>query len=513
MTARRLGGVIPGTGDGIGGSGDRRGPDLHRRPARLRPRRHRRRPGRRHRRGVEPGPHRRAGGRRSPTSRASTRSQNLPVGEYTLRFELPGFTTVRRESLRVEVGRTIQVDIGMEVGTLEQAVTVTGEAPVVDAANAGFSTNFTQALLQNIPTARQSYFDVVTFAPAVRINQVPNDSRFIIFGSSSDQNQFQYDGVDISAVSNGGVWDFPSPDIMQEVQVKAIGASAEFHSFQGGVVNIVTKSGSNDFRGMLSAYVIPGDWVANNTPNEQFPYTVHYNQQGTIELGGRDQARPPVVLRHPPGQPRGHDRRRRRPEPRARRRRVLQAVPQGHRALLPERQPVGGLEQQHVLLRRHRQPHGAAQHPDRGARPQPGRLQPVHPDARQRHPARGPRRRHLHPRQLHALLERLRDARPHRPGHRRQLGERAERQQAVPQPHHHRRVDRPFHLRVRARLPRLQDRRPDRVMPTSAPSRPESAASATPISMAPRTARPTTTRRPPAAASGPGARTSRTPGR
>jgi outer membrane receptor protein involved in Fe transport len=212
---------------------------------------------------------------------------NLPVGEYTLRFEISGFTTVQRENLRVEVGRTIQVDIGMDVGALEQAVTVTGEAPVVDAANAGFSTNFTQELLQNIPTARQSYFDVVTFAPAVRINQVPNDSRFIIFGSSSDQNQFQYDGVDISAVSNGGVWDFPSPDIMQEVQVKAIGASAEFHSFQGGVVNIVTKSGSNDYRGMLSAYVIPGDWVANNTPNEQYPYTVHYNQQGTFELGGR----------------------------------------------------------------------------------------------------------------------------------------------------------------------------------------------------------------------------------
>jgi outer membrane receptor protein involved in Fe transport len=212
---------------------------------------------------------------------------NLPIGQYTLRFEISGFSTVQRESLRVEVGRTIQVDIGMDVGAVEQAITVTGEAPVVDAANAGFSTNFTQALLQNIPTARQSYFDVVTFAPAVRINQVPNDSRFIIFGSSSDQNQFQYDGVDISAVSNGGVWDFPSPDIMQEVQVKAIGASAEFHSFQGGVVNIVTKSGSNDYRGMLSAYVIPGDWVANNTPNEQFPYTVHYNQQGTFELGGR----------------------------------------------------------------------------------------------------------------------------------------------------------------------------------------------------------------------------------
>lgn len=212
--------------------------------------------------------------------------QNLPIGEYALTFSIQGFTTVRREKIRVEVGRTIQVDVSLQLGSLAQEVTVTGESPVVDAVNAGFSTNFNRALLDDIPTARQSYFDVVTYAPAVKINQVPNDSRFIIFGSSSDQNQFQYDGVDISAVSNGGVWDFPSPDIMQEVQVKAIGASAEYHSFQGGVVNIVTKSGSNSFRGLASAYVIPGKWVGNNTPNEQFPYRIHYNQQATFELGG-----------------------------------------------------------------------------------------------------------------------------------------------------------------------------------------------------------------------------------
>ncbi|MGH9385574.1 MAG: TonB-dependent receptor domain-containing protein [Vicinamibacterales bacterium] len=212
--------------------------------------------------------------------------QNLPIGEYALTFTMQGFSTVRRENVRVEVGRTIQVDVSLQLGAVAQEVLVTGESPVVDTANAGFSTNFNRALLENIPTARQSYFDIVTFAPAVRINQVPNDSRFIIFGSSSDQNQFQYDGVDISAVSNGGVWDFPSPDIMQEVQVKAIGASAEYHSFQGGVVNIVTKSGSNEFRGMGSAYVIPGKWVGNNTPNERFPHKIHYNQQATFELGG-----------------------------------------------------------------------------------------------------------------------------------------------------------------------------------------------------------------------------------
>ena len=187
----------------------------------------------------------------------------------------------------MEVGRTIQVDTQLKLGNLEQSITVTGESPVVDAVNAGMTTNFNSELLQSVPTARQSYFDVITYAPSVRINAVPNDSRFVIMGSSSDQNSFQYDGVDVSAVSNGGVWDFPSPDIMQEVEVKTTGASAEYFNFQGGVVNIVTKSGGNTFRGSPRVYNIPHAWVGNNTPNEQFPTTCISATRRRLKSAGR----------------------------------------------------------------------------------------------------------------------------------------------------------------------------------------------------------------------------------
>lgn len=214
------------------------------------------------------------------------RLENLPVGQYTVTFSLQGFTTVKREDIRVEVGRTVQADLQLQLGNVEQSITVSGESPVVDAVHAGITTNFNSELLVNVPTARQSYFDVITYAPSVRINAVPNDSRFVIMGSSSDQNSFQYDGVDISAVSNGGVWDFPSPDMMQEVEVKTTGASAEYFNFQGGVVNIVTKSGSNNLRGIWSGYTIPPALVGNNTPNEKFPYNVHFSYQTTFELGG-----------------------------------------------------------------------------------------------------------------------------------------------------------------------------------------------------------------------------------
>jgi outer membrane receptor protein involved in Fe transport len=214
------------------------------------------------------------------------RFENLPPGEYTVVYSLQGFTGVRREGLRVEVGRTIQADVALKVGNVEQSITVTGESPVVDALHAGITSNFNKDWLQSVPTARQSYFDVVTYAPSVKINQVPNDSRFVIFGSSSDQNSFQYEGVEISAVSNGGVWDFPSPDMMQEVEVKAVGVSAEYSNFQGGVVNIVLKSGGNQFHGIESVYWIPPAWVGNNTPGEPFPYHIDYSYQATGELGG-----------------------------------------------------------------------------------------------------------------------------------------------------------------------------------------------------------------------------------
>ena len=213
---------------------------------------------------------------------------------------------------------------------------------------------------------------------------------------------------------------------------------------------------------MLSAYVIPGDWVGNNTPNEQFPYTVHYNQQGVIELGG-------AIKRD---------------------RLWFYGIFPGNRSATtgvgvdPSLERAGGVSYKPFS----RPPRAssrtatcrwagtttcsaAAPRPAarRRSTPRPWSTAttrsstPGHPDARQRHPDRGPRRRHLHPRQLHALLERLRDPRPHRSGDRRQLGERAERQQAVPQPHDHRRRDRPFHVRLRTRLPRLLDRRSDRV--------------------------------------------------
>jgi outer membrane receptor protein involved in Fe transport len=217
------------------------------------------------------------------------RFDNLSIGTYTVTFTLQGFTSLRREDVRVEVSRAIELPVVLAVGAVEQSVTVTGDSPVIDTVHAGYSTSFGQALLENIPTARTSWFDTIGFAPAVKTNQVAgNSATFVMYGTSSEQNSYQVNGVEVSSAS-GVVWDFPNPDYFQEVAVVGIGASAEYTGFQGGVVNIVTKSGSNQLRGVGSFYFSNDALVASNgypNPSLPYPYYVDYQYDAGIQIGG-----------------------------------------------------------------------------------------------------------------------------------------------------------------------------------------------------------------------------------
>jgi len=196
------------------------------------------------------------------------RFENLPIGVYTVSFTLQGFTSLKREGIRIEVGRSLELPATLAVGAVEQSITVTGDAPVVDAIHSGYTSNFNQQLLENVPSTRTSWFDVVTAAPAVRADPVSaNSATFLLYGSSGDQNSYQNDGVEVAAPSGGTVWSFPNPDTIQEVQVVGVGASAEYSGFQGGVVNIVTKSGSNKMSGSASYFYGGNQLTGNNTPD------------------------------------------------------------------------------------------------------------------------------------------------------------------------------------------------------------------------------------------------------
>src|SRR5262252_8083016 len=217
------------------------------------------------------------------------RFENLPIGEYVVTFTLQGFTTVRREGIRIEVGRTFELPAKMTVGNLNESLTVAADSPVVDTLHSTYKTSFNKEILENVPVLRTSWFDTVTFAPAVKANQVTgNSASFNIYGTTSAQNSYQVNGIEVSSPS-GVVWDFANPDYFEEVAVTGIGASAEYSGFQGGVVNIVTKGGGNDFRGSSSFFYVGNKLVGSNgypDSTKPFPYFIDYNDDFMFSLGG-----------------------------------------------------------------------------------------------------------------------------------------------------------------------------------------------------------------------------------
>jgi outer membrane receptor protein involved in Fe transport len=214
------------------------------------------------------------------------RYDRLPIGTYQFTFSLQGFGRITREGVRVELGRTIDLDVTMGLSSVEESLTVSAAAPVVDSLHAGTSTNFSQALLEEIPSARTSWFNTVGFAPAVRADlENFGSATFLMYGSNSDQNSYQIEGIDYSTPT-GGIYMRPNPDATSELQIKAVGASAEEAGFQGGLINEVLRSATNQWSGRVAYFYIGRDLVGNNTPNEPNPFAINYLSDFTAQYGG-----------------------------------------------------------------------------------------------------------------------------------------------------------------------------------------------------------------------------------
>ena len=184
------------------------------------------------------------------------RFAGLPPGEYTLTVELPGFAIYVEEGLRVQVGGTLERRLTLALAALAETVSVTGSSPLVDARRSGVSTNFSSAYLENTPLRRFSFFDFTKAAPGMSATSPTSgsNSRVSAFGSAVDENRYLLDGVDFTAPVSGAAWPWPDPDVIEEIEVVSLGASAEFGNSPGAVFNVVTRQGTNTFSGNAAYY-------------------------------------------------------------------------------------------------------------------------------------------------------------------------------------------------------------------------------------------------------------------
>jgi len=210
----------------------------------------------------------------------------LPPGTYSVKITMPGFQATQRDNIVVSVGKTATIDVALKPAVLEQTVTVISQAPIVDVTKSGLSTTYDQQLLESIPKARFTYMDIMYWAPGVSMNENSSEEWHSSLGSAYSSDNYLVDGVDTSFDWNGTTWVWNNPDIYLEGEVVAIGAPAEYGDFQGAVVNVITKSGGNDFHGGLNVYGIPSALVGNNVEGAEFPYNIGKNWDLGIDLSG-----------------------------------------------------------------------------------------------------------------------------------------------------------------------------------------------------------------------------------
>jgi hypothetical protein len=208
----------------------------------------------------------------------------LPPGSYDLEFTLQGFSTVRREGILVAVGGTVELDVKMAVGALEETVTVTGQSPVVNVSTSQVSTAYNKEWVQNAPVRRYSYFDLIMAAPGIsQTSQVGSTSSATSLGSSTNENQYQIDGTEISATP------WPNTDAVEEVEVLQLGASAEYGNVQGAVFNIVTRQGGNALHGDANYYFMHDKLTSRNTTpdfDNGWPYHIDDHRDATVQVSG-----------------------------------------------------------------------------------------------------------------------------------------------------------------------------------------------------------------------------------
>ena len=190
----------------------------------------------------------------------------LPPGAYSLVYELPGFRTVVREEVIVEVGMTVTLNIDLEVAALAQSVTVIGETPVVDVQNANLGVTFNERLLDALPNARDIW-EILALTPGIlsgdfdvggsTMGQRSGYTSHGLFG----QNNINVDGINTTFGERGGglFFDYGA---FSEINVSAAGNNAEVAA-PGVFLNAAIKTGGNDFRGQV--YV---DWEDDSFQGE-----------------------------------------------------------------------------------------------------------------------------------------------------------------------------------------------------------------------------------------------------
>ncbi len=224
-----------------------------------------------------------------------TFSYLLP-GTYELTVEHPGFETLVRKDIHLEVQETVRLDLALQLGATTQQVTVTSAAPILQQETSSISQLVTQNTVSDLPLLGRNPYSLVNIVPGVftpaSYNALPVDvisqTYVVINGARAGQNEYLLDGVTNTNPGNSGPTVFPSVDSVQEYRVMTNNYAAEYGRAAGGIFNVATKYGTNALHGDAYDYVRNTAFDANDFFSNRAGLPVaafHFNQFGGT-LGG-----------------------------------------------------------------------------------------------------------------------------------------------------------------------------------------------------------------------------------
>jgi hypothetical protein len=218
----------------------------------------------------------------------------LPPAKYRIEGSLDGFQPVRRDNVTVNIGSDVSVNLSLKVGVAE-TMTVTADAPLIETERTQVSSVVNETAIENLPANGRNFIDFVLTTPGVVKDVRLGDISFagqrgtlnslVIDGANNDNTFF---GQALGRTGSGRAPYQFSQDAVKEFQVNANAYSAEYGRAGGAVINVVTKSGTNDLEGTLFYFLRDKDYNANdyiNVINNRAKSPYHFDQYGT-SLGG-----------------------------------------------------------------------------------------------------------------------------------------------------------------------------------------------------------------------------------
>ena len=236
-------------------------------------------------------------------SQGAYRVEFLPVGNYKVEVSNPGFKNYLQQGIVLTVNEVARVDAKLEVGGSTETVTVTEAPPLVNTENPTLGRTVDSVEIRQLPLVERNVYALLDLTPGVQSNNngaatassgtsslvlgYPEQRTLInggVDGGAGSVNYYLDGGINMTGLRNTGNI-LPNPDAIQEFRVQTNSYNAEFGRFNSGVINVITKSGTNSFHGSVFEFIRNTEFNANDWGSKLSTPTYRRNQFGAT-VGG-----------------------------------------------------------------------------------------------------------------------------------------------------------------------------------------------------------------------------------